>query len=68
MSVLPGPYAGPYAYVRTASQPIRSKNSFRISISFKIRPLHGSGDISTDPKDLFHFAFMKGTLVIQVLF
>ena len=27
VSALPGPYAGPYAYVRTASQPIRSKNS-----------------------------------------
>ena len=27
--------AGPYAYVRTASQPIRSKNSFRISISIQ---------------------------------
>ena len=32
-SALPGSYAGPYACVRTASQPIRSKNSFRISIS-----------------------------------
>ena len=30
---LPGPYAGPYTYVRTASQPVKSKNSFRISIS-----------------------------------
>ena len=35
VSALPGPYAGPYAYVRTASQPIRSKNSFRISISIQ---------------------------------
>ena len=32
-SALPGPYASPYVYVRTASQPVRSKNSFRISIS-----------------------------------
>ena len=31
VSALPGPYA----YVRTASQPIRSKNSFRISISIQ---------------------------------
>ena len=29
------PYAGRYAYVRTASQPFRSKNSFRISISIQ---------------------------------
>ena len=35
VNALPGPYAGPYAYVRTASQPIRSKNSFRISISIQ---------------------------------
>ena len=35
VSALPGPYAGPYAYVRTASQPTRSKNSFRISISIQ---------------------------------
>ena len=35
VSALPGPYAGPYGYVRTASQPIRSKNSLRISISLK---------------------------------
>ena len=33
VSASPSPYAGPYAHVRTASQPIRSKNSFRISIS-----------------------------------
>ena len=33
VSALPGPYDGPYAYVRTASQAIRSKNSFRISVS-----------------------------------
>ena len=33
VSALPGPYAGPYPCVRTASQPIRSKNSFRISVS-----------------------------------
>ena len=33
VGVLPGPYACPYAYVRTASQPIKSKNSFHISIS-----------------------------------
>ena len=31
-----GPYAGPYAYVLTASQPIRSKISFRISISIML--------------------------------
>ena len=35
VSALPGPYAGPYAYVRTASHPIRSKNSFRISVSIQ---------------------------------
>ena len=35
VSALPGPYASPFAYVRTASQPIRSKNSFRISISIQ---------------------------------
>ena len=35
VSALPGPYAGLYAYVRTASQPIKSKNSFRISISIQ---------------------------------
>ena len=35
VSVLPGPYACPYAYVRTASQPIRPKNSFRSSISIQ---------------------------------
>ena len=35
VNALPGPYAGPYAYVRTASQPVRSKNSFRISISIQ---------------------------------
>ena len=33
----PGPYAGPYACVGTASQPIRSKNSFRISIMISIQ-------------------------------
>ena len=33
VSALPSPYAGPYAYVRTASQPVRWKNSFRISVS-----------------------------------
>ena len=35
VSALPALYAGPYTYVRTASQPIRSKNSFRISISIQ---------------------------------
>ena len=35
VSALPGPYAGPYAYVRTASQPTRLKNAFRISISIQ---------------------------------
>ena len=35
VSALPGPYSRPYAYVRTASQPVRSKNSFRISISIQ---------------------------------
>ena len=35
VSALPGPYANPYAYVRTAAQPIKSKNSFRISISIQ---------------------------------
>ena len=35
VSALLGPYAGPYAYVRTASQPIRSKNSFCISINIQ---------------------------------
>ena len=35
VSALPGPYAGPYTSVRTASQPIRSKNLFRISISIQ---------------------------------
>ena len=32
VSAFSSPYAGPYAYVRSESQPIRSKNSFRISI------------------------------------
>ena len=31
VSAFPGPYASPYAYVRTASRPIRSKNWFSIS-------------------------------------
>ena len=35
VSTFPDPHAGPYAYVRTASQPIRSKNSFRISVSIQ---------------------------------
>ena len=30
VNALPGTYTGLYAYVRTASQPIRSKNSFLI--------------------------------------
>ena len=34
-SALLGPYTDPYAYVRTTSQPIRSKNSFHISISIQ---------------------------------
>ena len=36
VSPLPGPCAGPYTYVRSASQPIRSKNLFRISISIML--------------------------------
>ena len=35
VSALPGPYAGPYSYVRSTSQPIRSKNWFRISFSIQ---------------------------------
>ena len=35
VGALPGPYASPYTHVRTASQPIRSKNSFRTSISIQ---------------------------------
>ena len=35
VSVLPGPYAGPYAYVRTASQPVKSNNFFHISIGIQ---------------------------------
>ena len=35
VSALPGPCAGSYAHVRTVPQPIRSKNSFRISVSIQ---------------------------------
>ena len=56
VSALPGPYVGPYAYVRTDSQPIRSKNSFHISISIQqlvISPLLARNYVIQSPKFLF---------------
>ena len=35
VSALPGPYSGLYTYVRTASQQIKSENSFRILSSIQ---------------------------------
>ena len=55
VSALSDPYAGPYACVRTASQPIRSKNSFCILISiqeFVLLEQHGLGFTDEEAKPM----------------